>query len=240
MNCQDFEGIINDLAREQTVAVADRARAMVHGETCARCAARMHDEFMVTAALRSLSASADRQEAPPQVEGALRYAFRQQNRRPVRMVPARWQGWGGAVAMGAVAAGMLLVLAFTTAALRRPEASERKPAEGSRQVKPSRQNRIENAEARTETPVDPAGGTASAEGGDLLAMEAGGEEGFVPLQLGDDLADVDGAQVMRVEVPSAALVSLGLLSSQGDGAEGVEADVLLGQDGVAHAIRLVQ
>ena len=240
MNCQDFEGIINDLAREQAVPVADRARALVHGETCARCAGRMHDEFMVTGALRALAASADQQEAPPQVEGALRYAFRQQNRRPNRMVPVRWQGWGGALAMGAVAAAMLLVLGLTMTALRRPEAPERKPAEGSRQVKPSHKNQIENAGAQTEAPVSPAGGTTSAEGSDLFAMEAGGEEGFVPLQLGDDLADVDGGQVMRVEVPSAALVSLGLLSSQGDGAEGIEADVLLGQDGVAHAIRLVK
>jgi len=238
MTCQEFEALINDLAREQMVPVADRARALVHAETCSRCAGRLRRELTVSAGLRVLASSTEELEAQPQVEGALRYAFRQQSRRPGPVVTLRWQGWGGAVAMGAVAAGMLLVLALTAGAFRKAAPPERRPAEGSRQVKPSRQNRIENA---TAAPAGDPDSTGEESGRTLAAMTPVSEDmaAFVALQAGEDLADVEGGQVMRLQVSTAELVALGWSLDTEDAADRVEADVLLGQDGVAHGIRLV-
>jgi hypothetical protein len=50
----------------------------------------------------------------------------------------------------------------------------------------------------------------------------------------------DGAQVVRVELPRSAMVSLGLPVNMDRYGERVKADVLLGADGLAHAIRFVQ
>ena len=63
-------------------------------------------------------------------------------------------------------------------------------------------------------------------------------EAFVPLTYDDPLADVDAVHVVRVALDRAALASYGLPSS-GAGAATVEAELLVGQDGLARGIRFV-
>jgi hypothetical protein len=63
---------------------------------------------------------------------------------------------------------------------------------------------------------------------------------FVPVAAGANSAPLDGGQLVRVQVPRAALASLGL-PVDADRADGtVKADVLLAHDGTARAIRLVR
>jgi len=62
---------------------------------------------------------------------------------------------------------------------------------------------------------------------------------FMPLVYGDPLADVDAVHVVRVEVTRSALASYGLPVAAGAEASVVSADVLVGQDGLARAIRFV-
>jgi hypothetical protein len=50
----------------------------------------------------------------------------------------------------------------------------------------------------------------------------------------------DGGQIVRVELPRSALVKFGLPVNMDRYNERVKADVLLGLDGLAHAIRFVQ
>ena len=64
---------------------------------------------------------------------------------------------------------------------------------------------------------------------------------FMPLVPGGTSGAVDGAQLMRVELPRAALASMGLPVNVDSGSgERVKADVLLGDDGLARAIRFVR
>ncbi|HLL76050.1 MAG TPA: hypothetical protein VK421_12400 [Pyrinomonadaceae bacterium] len=63
---------------------------------------------------------------------------------------------------------------------------------------------------------------------------------FVPISAGASSAPLDGGQVVRVEAPRAALASLGLPVDPTRANEKVKADLLLGHDGTAHAIRLVR
>jgi hypothetical protein len=63
---------------------------------------------------------------------------------------------------------------------------------------------------------------------------------FVPLVYGDALEGADALQLMRVRVPRQALASLGWPAAAAEeGADSLEAQVVVGQDGVARAIRFV-
>ncbi len=63
---------------------------------------------------------------------------------------------------------------------------------------------------------------------------------FVPVAAGAGSAPLDGGQLVRVQVPRAALASLGLPVDADRAGGTVKADVLLGHDGTARAIRLVR
>jgi|SRR5918911_2628783 hypothetical protein len=63
---------------------------------------------------------------------------------------------------------------------------------------------------------------------------------FLPLTYDANLSQLDGGQVVRVELPRAALQTFGLPMNAERAGERVKADVLLGHDGVARAIRFVR
>ena len=63
---------------------------------------------------------------------------------------------------------------------------------------------------------------------------------FLPLTDGSDLAQLDGGQVVRIELSRSALQSLGLPMNVERAGERIKADVLLGNDGIARAIRFVR
>jgi hypothetical protein len=65
------------------------------------------------------------------------------------------------------------------------------------------------------------------------------EATFRPLFDGD-LEDLDGYQVVRVELSRSALAGLGFAVGEDLEARAVSADVIMGQDGVARGIRLVR
>jgi len=192
MNCQDFETLLVDLARQQPVDAGLRERALVHIEVCARCAARFASERALTAELRALAASLEAAQAPPGLEAALRAAFRGQRAKPA----VWWPWWRQAMATAAL---LVVLVAGAVALLRRAPAPELAPA-------------------------------ASQE----LATE------FIPLVYQNDLLPAENVQIVRVKLPRAALVSFGLPINEDRAGEPVKADVLLGDDGVARAIRFVR
>ena len=63
---------------------------------------------------------------------------------------------------------------------------------------------------------------------------------FMPLTYGAALSPSEGGQLVRVELPRSALASLGLPMNEERPDERVKADVLLGHDGLARAIRFVR
>lgn len=63
---------------------------------------------------------------------------------------------------------------------------------------------------------------------------------FLPLTYGSDLAQLEEGQVIRVELPRSALQSLGLPMNVERAGDRIKADVLLGNDGIARAIRFVR
>jgi len=63
---------------------------------------------------------------------------------------------------------------------------------------------------------------------------------FIPLMNKETLAQMDGGQVMRVELPRSALMSFGLPMDMERASERIKADVVVGNDGLARAIRFVR
>jgi len=63
---------------------------------------------------------------------------------------------------------------------------------------------------------------------------------FIPLTYIADSAQMDSAHVVRVRMPRSALISLGLPMNYERASELVKADVLIGDDGLARAIRFIQ
>ena len=63
---------------------------------------------------------------------------------------------------------------------------------------------------------------------------------FYPLPDADGLPPVESALVVRVQLPMSSLELIGFPISQDRAADPVEAEVLLGQDGLARGVRLVE
>lgn len=63
---------------------------------------------------------------------------------------------------------------------------------------------------------------------------------FMPLGYAGPINPQDGGQLVRVELPRSAMLSMGLPVNMDRYSERVKADVLLGPDGLARAIRFVQ
>ena len=64
--------------------------------------------------------------------------------------------------------------------------------------------------------------------------------GFLPVGYASPMAFQDGGQLVRVELPRSAMASFGLPVNLARANERVKADVLVGSDGQARAIRFVQ
>jgi hypothetical protein len=62
---------------------------------------------------------------------------------------------------------------------------------------------------------------------------------FFPVMQGGELIPLEGGQVVRVRMPRSNLIPLGIPLDQERASETIKADVLLSNDGLARAIRLV-
>ena len=63
---------------------------------------------------------------------------------------------------------------------------------------------------------------------------------FYALPSASELPPVENAMVVRVQLPMSSLRSMGLSVSEESSAERIQADVLVGQDGLARGVRFVQ
>lgn len=193
-----------------------------------------HDEErLLIAGLRALAQSTATEEAPPRVEAALLRAFRQRAReRPARTSAAWW-------VVGAAAAALALVFAV----IWRPDAA--RVTESSR---PPQARAITIERPRVEMPASRPGGAGQSRRARIrrpqraAAVERPGEvvTDFFPLPYAETLSPLEPGYVVRVKLPRSALSSLGLSVNEERAAEPVRADVVLGQDGLARAIRFVR
>ena len=263
MNCQTFENVVNDLARDQMMETAIREQALAHSVKCEACARRLEHERILTFQLRALAREMSSLSAPERVGEHLVAAFRGRKFLNRSSSMTRW------IKLVAGAAAVLLIV-FGIIGLRfrqRPPVQEAvsqiKPVktpslpteatpivrnpyevpsskEMSARAGRSRRNITRSAthysnNNRRSIQATPAATIASANPQEIeVATE------FMSLGYMSSMNLQDGAQLVRVELPRSAMVSLGLPVNMDRYSERVKADVLLGADGLAHAIRFVQ
>jgi len=189
------------------------ADATTHLAGCAVCGAALNNQRTLAAGLRAAAADWRRTKAPGRVEARLLAAFRGQ---AGLAAPPRARHWWS-TALAWTAAALVVAGAFLLFATR---ARQTPPPVG--------------LSASTELAAIDWGARLPAE----LTGEGGGE-GFIPVPNADRLPPDEDLNVVRVEVPRSAMIALGYSVTADRATERVRADVVLGSDGLARAVRFL-
>jgi hypothetical protein len=267
MNCQIFENVVNDLAREQMIEADAREQALAHSGDCDACALRLSLEIRLTSGLRALAAEMKSASASTRVEEELIRAFRAQSSSLSQTRPTNWSRYW------AVAAAAVVLIAFAIAGLKwglegttrtavtndhpstpapssspavviddkdREPAPRQSPSVYRLRPRPTLARSGKRFSRGNEMDV----GKAGLEGAENLSTDNARQSEvttqFLPLSYASSVSLQDGGQLVRVELPRSAMVSLGLPVNMERYGEKVKADVLVSADGLARAIRFVQ
>lgn len=199
---------------------------------------RRFDEEALASSLRLLADETAQLDAPPEIEQKLREAFRA---RAAAATAARSYTpyW-----LTALAAILLIVIGVIALRLRtdpRPQmnAVQTEPTPVKEepqppQLQPEEPQKVSQKPSRRRTVRR----TPRSEVANHVTREIATD--FMPLGYLNAATLQDGGQIVRVELPRSALVNFGLPVNMERYNEKVKADVLLGVDGMARAIRFVQ
>ena len=266
MNCREFATLVPILAGPQAaggdVEHVATGTGLQHAERCARCAARLAEERNLSTQLDQLARSTASVAAPPRLESALRAAFRQHWQSSGSRMRScvsyssqpRRRGWTAAMAaavLAAVAASLMWRMPrpvppaagpptpVATAVAPQPAAESRPVQSDAHAFVPETFGEQEEGSA-LETPVYPRMAVSAQEPRtqDSVGSPYHAPSDFVPLLYGGDPMLTQTA-VVRVELSGAMLQSLGFPVLGEPSERRVQADLMLGADGVARAIRLV-
>ena len=259
MNCQRFETLVSELARGRMMEAEVRSEALAHSEDCEHCQARLRDEEKLTRGLQMLAAETETLSAPAEMELTLREAFRTRHvAAPVVAINSSGVSSRSRYWLVAVAA-MLLVALSVAAMWWRSEAPQQTVAEKSAPkpveapivpadpsgpagpIELPHRAEYETPKRRTPKALKRNSGTRKPEA--QLANHATNEiaTDFMPLR--SDVNTVvlqDGGQIIRVRLRRSELLRFGFPVNMERYNENVKADVLVGVDGLARAIRFVQ
>ncbi len=256
MNCQRFEQLVSELARGRMMEAELRVEALAHSEDCERCLLRLRNEEKLTRGLQMVAAQMETLSAPEAMELKLREAFRTRHvAAPVVAVnssdrsSARARYWLVAVA------AMLLVALSVAAMWWRSDAPQQTVAEKAPAPKAVETPIVpadpsgppapvaENSPLKRQTPRAVKHNTISRKPEAQLANHATNEIATDFMPLGGDVNAVmlqDGGQIIRVKLRRSELLRFGFPVNMERYNENVKADVLVGVDGLARAIRFVQ
>jgi hypothetical protein len=258
MKCDGFEAVINDLAKSVIMDAALRDEALSHSASCPRCAMRLADERELTAGLKEL-AVASATEAPARVEAWLLAAFREQHAAlPVSIASRRGNRRWLYVAAGIAAVVAIVWLVSLTISRTSVSTQPQKPEQANAPVPDQTQQPnpkpIESPIAvdqklavKKPAAIGAGSGRVRKPGGGKHEMDPPGEPNveaeivtdFFPL-INRGTGQLDSGQVVRVELPRSELMSFGLPMNMDRADERIKADVVVGNDGLARAIRFVR
>ncbi len=263
MNCERFQDVVSELARESIMEAAERTTALEHAAQCRSCAAHLEQEQRLNGGLRALAQEMRSLSASPDVEARVLQAFRERKTTPV-VVPLPVRRSKARYWAAAIAAALLIVFglfALKGQLLRKPEnavipspksvdtpvgSSVQQPETPKDRPRnevvnngggsaPRRHRRIEN---RKPTIPDANQAVAATTNKPQRAEEVVTD--FFPIGYVNATSLQEGGQLLRVELPRAAVARFGLPVNMDRPGDRVKADVLVGADGLAQAIRFVQ
>jgi hypothetical protein len=262
MFCHDFENIAGALAAGHLMEAGKREHALRHASECSACALRLKAERALEAGLRALGEDADDREAPPHLKTALRTAFdRQVKVVPIATVtlvltsaPARPRKsarlWMAAAALILISIGVAFLPGLPGAA---PSNSNGDISSGGKPAQPEQSPppviELENQQPNIDTNVARKTSTerrsrrraATSRAAFFAAFEdmATNVTDYIPLTYLADATAVESGTVLRVELSPSALITMGLPMNVDRVDSRVKADLIVGDDGVARAVRFV-
>lgn len=245
MTCAEAREAILDLARDVSMPENVRLAVEQHLDGCTNCAGELERQRDLTEALSALAAEAETWKTSRGIEERLHEAFvaRSQVAPTPQFRSRQTDRWLYALAGAAVIAMAVWLgsrpstapssdAGASTAAspVKSPVVSTPLAAEGN---KPA--SSMVEAKVSPQRPVSvrAASGRRAAAPRQVRSFE------FVTLPAAAGLPDLESGSVVRIAVPVGALPEYGFDIAQAGSKTTVDADVLVGQDGLARAIRLV-
>ncbi len=246
MSCQRFEADLVDLGRGALDDAGAGASVRRHLEACEACAARFERERRLTDGLRTLSA-ATTVPANDVAERRLMMAFASVPKpSPAidrRAAIVRWTVWAAAACIFFFIGAWAAVEWRTRTAAPHGSAA---PVQASLPPPAEQARPVEQVESPVPAPAPlvadgrraPAPRVVRAASQNELPQETDRLAGFVPLPAAGGLPGFDSGMIVRVSIPTASLPAYGLAITP-ESSRTVNADLLVGQDGQARAIKLV-
>jgi hypothetical protein len=186
-----------------------------HVGECSACAALLNRQRTLASGLRMLAADWRSVEAPARVESRLTAAFLGQAGLAASRPAIRW--WVP-VATWAAAAAAVVALAMFLARDRQPVAPAHRTTS----------SRVQLAAVEPPADLETLGDSSDADNDFILMPNA------ARIEPNEDL------NLVRVEVPRSAMIAMGYAVSEDRASEPVEAEVVLGADGLARAVRFLE
>ena len=248
MNCQDFETVIIEIARARLLDAVARERGLEHVETCVHCAMLLAEERALSEQLRALSAAARAEAIPTQIEAALLAAFHQRVSPPPASNNRRW--------LLAVAALLLLTVGLSLAGWLSSSPNQKSTTDNSTAKVivptppsvPEKSGKVAQTEPHTiqldqDVKLVKHQRRLLRVSDSRTFVKAGQPREivtqFFPLIQGSELIPLEGGQIVRVRMPRSNLIPLGINFNHEHADETIQADVLVSNDGLARAIRLI-
>jgi hypothetical protein len=239
MNCTSFREVVHEMDRDGLLDASAYEAAVAHAQTCTRCARLLYQTRRLDGSLGALARADHDREPAARVYGQLLQAFRAQA--PVKIEPRRVLRWLGAAAAVLILAGGA-VLAWRHARLSRANPAtlatlvRSTPAAGSVEAPGG-------VQAEVEKPLQTPGARSQAKAGAPRTAtepdEIEDQAEFIPLPYADEDAPLGAGEMVRVRLSESALGVLGLPVTEESNTQAVTADIVIGEDGVARAIRFV-
>ena len=251
MKCHEFMQAAQALTPSQLSLMRTEDQAIAaHARVCASCGRWLLSQWLLGSARQALRASTRELEAGPSVERALLLAFRdtdfpsQRAVEPEHAAPAAWKlsrifEFG---AYAAVAAALIMAL-FLGSRLLHDRRVQQHPSEAQNKVAPQAFGRTP-----TQTEITPEAAVTKEAKSRVFGVRvqtspralekaettASDTDDYVALMLCDPLICSGDEHVVRMELPAATA------SSDGSGSQPVLADVVIGEDGMVRAMRIVR
>jgi len=250
MTCREFMSAAELLTPAQLLKVqADEQALSVHAKECGACGKWLESHQVVGNALQALRSSTEQREASPKVEQAVLAAFRAHDFAPqVVEIPQRNPRalWGMSrffeVGAYAAAAAAIVVGLFLGARLLQDKQAPKGETQAQTvstpqaipaETTPTAANEVASSSSVTTAAVRASEAAAKKASRKVIETESGASDrtGYTAMMLCDPLICSGDEQVIRMELPATA--------TEGGAGQPVLADVVIGEDGLIRAMRIV-
>jgi len=230
MNCKEFEAVALEFVRGDMTDVPAQQNLLAHARTCAHCARRLGAERLLTSVVATVIAQDRERSAPQRVEKALLTAFHEQQKykRSRRL-------WMRPTIAGAIAAGLILAAVISV-----PRAEKAKVVTV-KQALPAAPVPVIAPVYRAVKKPPPRtlrAGVRKRPNTKTAALPREIMTDFIPMTY--DPHPIERGRVVRVRLPRTALAAFGLPVNEQQAEQPIRADVVLGEDGLARAIRFIE